>query len=179
MWLRICRSGDPSKSRFRISESWTKLTEASWIRKTNPNHTFSFFYDPHILGPTNHPILKMALDPAETDQTGHWMRTSFTRHIMRSTTKSQTTKTEEAMSKSNRKNKRPSWTLKLSFYSTKEHGNPKPTKNSTNQMESSLLDKRLERNQEKWSWKGVKTSNMKKRMKSWSKNKTTKTNNSW
>jgi hypothetical protein len=45
-------------------------------------------------------------------------------------------------------------------------------------MKASLLDKRLERNQRKWSWKGAKTNNM-KRMKSWSKNKTTKTNNSW
>ncbi len=182
----MCWLGDPSKPRFRISIQ-ARTAEQNWPSLTGSERhiraTLSlFFYHPHILGPTNPPISKMALDPAEIDQIGHWTKTSSTRHITRNTTKSQTTKTEQVMNRSNRKNKRPSWTRKFSVSSTKESGNPRPMKNYSNQMETSLLDKKMERNQGEWNSKAAQTIKMKMtkmKMKIWTKKKTTKTNNSW
>ncbi len=80
-------------------------------------------------------ILRMVPDPVGIELPKLWMKITFIRRIMKSTTKNLRMKTEQMTSKLFRKNKRLFWTLKFSVFLTRESKIHKKTQHKSQKME--------------------------------------------
>ena len=118
-------------------------------------HFFYFFISLIFLGLTHPPIFRTIPDPAEIESPKLWMKTTFTRRIMKSTTKSQNMKMQQRTIKLFRKNKRPFWTPKFSVFSTKESESPRTTQQRSSRMETTLRGTRTGERPERWNSRTV------------------------